>query len=98
MFSAKAMVVTGSCNNSAIVKLKIKIDGVERGSHGVQGLGTPNVGSGRTLTASYLSTNPVLSAGSHTVQVVGNVTNVSGAAGSYFTLGMSRHLPLIYFD
>ena len=73
--------------------LWLTIDGVRRGSTGVQELVAPSTISQRTISASYLTADEHrLKPGWHTVQVIGHVR------GSFFTVGLSRDLPLVWFD
>jgi hypothetical protein len=80
-----------------VVTLGIKIDGVRVGSVGVQQLYTPEIGSSRSLSASYLSTSGtnsnVLSAGQHTIEAFINL-NTTGAKFP----SVPEELVLTYFD
>lgn len=93
MFAAKARVQAGSGDLGGPVTLWLTIDGVRRGSTGVQELVAPSSISQRTISASYLTAGERrLRPGWHTVRVFGHVS------GSFFTVGLSRDLPLVWFD
>lgn len=93
---AKSDVQGGSCDKGGAVKLIIKLDGVQRGSTGVQELLCPNGESHRTLTASYLATG-LARGSSHTVAVYGRAELVF-PNGSFEGVSMTNYLPLIWFD
>jgi hypothetical protein len=97
-FSAKTRIQAGSAeDDDMVVTLGIKIDGVRVGSVGVQQLYTPEIGSSRSLSASYLSTSGtnsnVLSAGQHTIEAFINL-NTTGAKFP----SVPEELVLTYFD
>lgn len=95
-FSAKTRVQGDSSDYGGNVFLEIHVDGVRRGSVGVQQLQYPNGSSSRTLTASYLSADGPdssrLAPGYHTVEVVAR------AQGSFAHVAATKDLPLVYFD
>lgn len=94
-FSAKTR-VQGAGTDSGNVFLEIRVNGVRRGSVGVQQLKSPDGSSSRTLTASYLSadgpSSSRLSPGNHTIQVV------AYAQGTFDHVSATKDLPLVYFD
>ena len=94
LFSAKTRVQGDATDGGGTVYLYIKIDGVVKGSLGIQQLSpAPYADSTRTICASYLSTaTDALSVGNHTVQVIGK------AAGDFKNLSMNACLPLLWFD
>lgn len=95
-FSAKTRIQGDPSDAGGNTFLYLKIDGVQRGSFGVQQLVHPQGASSRTLTASYLSADGPQSArlapGNHTVQVVAK------AQGSFRHVSVTKDLPLVYFD
>ena len=78
------------------VSLEIAIDGVRRGSVGVQQLQYPQGSSSRTLTASYFCADGPdssrLNPGNHFVEVV------AYAQGSFAHVSATKDLSLVYFD
>lgn len=97
-FSAKTRIQAGSPeDNDMVVSLGIKIDGIRVGSIGIQQLYTPEVGSSRSLSASYLSSegdnSAPLSAGQQTIEAFINI-NTTGARFP----SVPEELVLTYFD
>jgi hypothetical protein len=73
--------------------LYLTIDGIRRGSLGVQQLAAPSSVSTRTLGTSYLATGAeALTPGTH------HVVLHASTSGSFIHLAMTRDLPLIWFD
>ncbi|MBV8363929.1 MAG: hypothetical protein JO193_05135 [Candidatus Eremiobacteraeota bacterium] len=91
--TAKSRVQGDSSDAGGTVSFWIDVDGVERGSLGVQQLQYPNSVSTRTISASYLATGANrLAAGNHQISVHAKVT------GSFVHLSLTKDLPLIWFD
>jgi hypothetical protein len=87
----------GPSSFGGIARLFLKVDGVPKGSVGLQELSSPSVTSQRTLSASYLATGAnKLSVGSHTIRVIVRLD------GSFGTMPsppyVYKEIPLIYFD
>jgi hypothetical protein len=73
--------------------LGIRVDGVDRGSVGVQGIGAGNANSQRTLAASFLAAGPRrLAPGKHKIQVWAR------GKGQFVHLAASADMPLLFFD
>ncbi|MGH8030942.1 MAG: hypothetical protein ACREO8_00890, partial [Luteimonas sp.] len=94
MFAAKSRVQGDDHDAGGTVTLRIRIDGKEVGSTGLQRLGPhPHVVSTRTTGASYLAAGrQALKPGCHSVQTVGRAT------GDFRNLAMNADLPLLWFD
>lgn len=93
MFTTKARVQAGPDDGGGTILLWIVVDGVRRGSVGIQDLAAPSTLSQRTLSASYLAAGKQrLSPGRHTVAVYARVE------GSFANVSLSRDLPLVWFD
>lgn len=94
LISGKSRVQGDQSDQGGTVSMWITVDGVRRGSTGVQQLAYPNGASTRTIGASYLSSAPAerLAPGSHTITLYGR------ADGNFKHLAMTRDLPLIWFD
>ena len=93
LVSAKTRIQGDSADPGGTVFFYMTIDGVRRGSLGVQQLQSPNSVSTRTISASYLAAgSEALSPGVHHVVVYGK------AVGTFAHLAMTRDLPLIWFD
>ncbi len=86
----------GVRQDNSVNFLWLTIDGVQRGSTGVQAFVRPDTGSTRVIGASYLSANAPLAPGNHTVRVYTRVETAPGA--SIRGCGVSPDLTLIYFD
>ncbi|SMG01325.1 hypothetical protein [Burkholderia singularis] len=86
--------VQGDTADTGTVSMWITVDGVRRGSTGIQQLSNPDGVSTRTIGASYLSANPGerLAPGTHQITLYGR------ADGTFKHLAMTRDLPLIWFD
>lgn len=100
MFMGKARGLAGDDavnSGSAYFTLRLQIDGVGRGSSGVQEFRSPNLLSQRTLSCSYLSTSSPLSAGNHLVELIATVVPTS--PGTKIDMAaLARDLALIWFD
>jgi hypothetical protein len=93
MIAAKARVQGDGADPGGTATLWITLDGVRRGSVGVQELCAPSGVSQRTISASYLTAGKLaLRPGRHVVRVYGR------ADGDFVHLTLSRDLPLIWFD
>jgi hypothetical protein len=93
MIAAKARVQGDGADPGGTATLWITLDGVRRGSVGVQELRAPSGVSQRTISASYLTAGKLaLRPGRHVVRVYGR------AEGDFVHLTLSRDLPLIWFD
>jgi hypothetical protein len=93
MFAAKTRVQGAEADEGGTVQLWLTVDGVRRGSVGVQQLAAPFAVSQRTIAASYLAAgNDRLRPGSHVVRVYGR------ADGSFIHLALLRDIPLVWFD
>ncbi|WP_155636239.1 hypothetical protein [Burkholderia stagnalis] len=94
LVSGKSRVQGDESDQGGTVSMWISIDGVKRGSTGIQQIAYPNGASTRTIGASYLSSAPAerLAPGSHTITLYGR------ADGNFKHLSMTRDLPLIWFD
>ncbi|GBF74265.1 hypothetical protein PA598K_02601 [Paenibacillus sp. 598K] len=93
MFMAKTRIQCDASDLGGTVKLWINIDGVDRGSIGLQQITAPNGDSQRTLTASYLSAGTeALSPGNHTVKVYAR------ADGSFLHPSVVKDLHFLWFD
>lgn len=93
MFAAKSRVQAGRFDVGGTAKLWLTIDGKQRGSIGVQQLSEPSTISQRTISASYLAAGKRrLRPGKHEVKVYVRVQ------GSFAGVGLSRDLPLVWFD
>jgi hypothetical protein len=92
-FTAKTRVQGDNADPGGLVSVWLTIDGVRRGSSGVQEIAAPSGVSQRTVTASYLSTGTnALKPGRHTVRVYGR------ADGQFVHISLVRDIPLIWFD
>jgi hypothetical protein len=93
MFAAKSRVQGGRSDAGGTVKLWLEVDGVRRGSTGIQELSAPSSVSQRTISASYLAAGSHrLRPGRHTVEVYARID------GSFAHLALARDLPLVWFD
>jgi hypothetical protein len=93
MLAAKARVQGDGADPGGKATLWITLDGVPRGSIGVQELRAPAGIGQRTISASYLATGKLaLRPGRHVVRVYGR------ADGEFVHLTLSRDLPLVWFD
>lgn len=92
MFTAKTREQGDGSDAGGTAKLWITVDGVPRGSTGVQQLVSPFSVSQRPITASYLAAGAnALAPGLHTIAVYGR------ADGSFVHLAYLRDLPLVWF-
>jgi hypothetical protein len=93
MFAAKSRVQAGRNDAGGTTKLWLVLDGLQRGSVGVQALAAPSTISQRTISTGYLAAGRRrLRPGKHTIEVFGRVQ------GSFASVSLSRDLPLIWFD
>jgi hypothetical protein len=93
MFAAKTRVQAGSNDQGGTVELWLTVDGVRRGSTGIQQLAAPSSISQRTIAASYLAAGRHrLTRGRHTIEVHARVE------GSFAHLVVFRDLPFVWFD
>jgi hypothetical protein len=93
MFAAKSRVQAGRNDQGGTIKLWLAVDGVQRGSIGVQQISAPSSISQRTISASYLAAGKQrLRPGKHRIELFGRVQ------GSFASVSVSRDLPLIWFD
>jgi hypothetical protein len=93
MFTAKSRVQAGANDRGGTIKLWLVIDGVHRGSVGLQDLASPSTISQRTISASYLAAGEQrLTPGKHTIAVYARVE------GSFANVSLSRDIPLVWFD
>lgn len=93
LFSSKTRMQGDGSDTGGQVVLFLKLDGVQVGSTGVQGITSFDGDSERTLSTSYMSAaDKRLSPGTHTIQVWTN------AAGGFIHMSVLGDLPLIYFD
>jgi hypothetical protein len=91
LFTATTRVQGDSADAGGNVLFHIFIDGVQRGSTGVQQLNYPDAVSTRTVNASYLAAGAnALSPGTHHIELKGN------ASGTFKHLAMTLDLPLLY--
>jgi hypothetical protein len=92
-FSASTRVQGDAADGGGTIFFYLKIDGVQRGSVGVQQLKSPDGISTRTISASYLAAGSGrLTVGTHRVGLYARVD------GSFKHLALTRDLPLIWFD
>jgi hypothetical protein len=92
-FTAKTRVQGDNADPGGLVSLWLTIDGVRRGSTGVQEISAPSGVSQRTITASYLSAGPnTLKPGSHVLRVYAR------ADGRFVHVSLVRDIPLLWFD
>lgn len=91
-FEAKTRIQGDTSDVGGNSLLYLKINGVIKGSTGVQQLNNGDASSQRTLCASYLSAGAPLPPGTYTVQAIAKAT------GSYHHLSVVADLPLIWFD
>ncbi|MBV9972281.1 MAG: hypothetical protein JO135_03005 [Candidatus Eremiobacteraeota bacterium] len=92
-FAAKSRVQADSSDRGGYVQFWIDVDGVQRGSIGVQALNYPYAVSTRTIGASYLAAGTArLTSGAHQVSVHAMAT------GTFIHLSLTKDLPLIWFD
>ncbi len=95
-FTAKAPIQGDPSDGGGTTFLAINIDGVDRGSYGVQVLASPDSVSRRVLTASYLSASGPNSAplapGTHTIKAV------MSAVGNFKHVSTTKDAILAYFD
>ncbi len=93
MFEAKTRFQPNINDLGGDALLWIEIDGVRRGSTGVQQFISGSTESQRTVCASYLTAGQnALSVGNHTVKVC------ASAVGSFWQLAAVKDLPLVWFD
>lgn len=94
LFTGKSRVQGDGADAGGTVSMWLTIDGVRRGSTGIQQLKYPDCVSTRTIGTSYLSAAPGerLAPGKHHVTLYGR------ADGSFKHLAMTRDLPLLWFD
>jgi hypothetical protein len=93
MFTAKSRELASADSEGGTIKLWLVVDGVHRGSVGVQDLAAPSTISQRTISASYLAAGTRrLRPGKHKVEVYAR------AEGSFDSVWLSRDLPLVWFD
>lgn len=93
MIVAKSRHNADQVDEGGTITLWLTIDGVRRGSIGVQELRAPFSVSGRTISSSYLAAGKQrLRPGRHVVRVYGR------ADGSFWHVNLSRDLPLVWFD
>ncbi len=94
LISGKSRVQGDQSDQGGTVSMWLTVDGVQRGSTGVQQLAYPDGSSTRTIGTSYLSSAPGerLAPGVHTITLYGR------ADGNFKHLSMTRDLPLIWFD
>jgi hypothetical protein len=94
LISGKSRVQGDQSDQGGTVSMWMTVDGVRRGSTGIQQLAYPDGVSTRTIGASYLSSAPAerLAPGLHTITLYGR------ADGNFKHLAMTRDLPLIWFD
>jgi hypothetical protein len=91
--AAKSRVQADNADAGGSVSMWITIDGVRRGSTGVQELRAPSSISERTIAASYLSAGlERLQPGRHVVRLYAR------ADGSFLHVSLVRDLPLVWFD
>ncbi|RKP43975.1 hypothetical protein [Trinickia fusca] len=94
LFTGKSRVQGDGADAGGTVSMWLAIDGVQRGSTGIQQLRLPDCVSTRTIGTSYLSAAPGerLAPGTHHVTLYGR------ADGSFKHMSMTRDLPLLWFD
>ncbi len=93
MFAAKAGTGADERDAGGTLTLWLTIDGVRRGSTGIQELRAPFSVSGRDISSSYLAAGKErLRPGRHVVRVYGR------ADGSFWHVNLSRYAPLVWFD
>lgn len=93
MFVAKSRVQGDETDAGGEIQLWLSVDGIRRGSIGVQQIKAPSGDSQRTIAASYLAAgNDTLSPGPHVIRLY------SKANGSFIHIVLLRDIPLIWFD
>jgi hypothetical protein len=95
MFVGKTRVQGDSADLGGTASLYLVVDGVRRGSIGVQQLKFPAAVSHRTISASYLAAGAdALTPGNHRIQLFGKTE----PQDSFIHLAMLKDLPLLWFD
>lgn len=93
MFTAKAGSGADERDLGGTLTLWLTIDGVRRGSTGIQEIRAPFSVSGRDISSSYLAAGEErLRPGRHVVRVYGR------ANGTFWHVNLSRYIPLVWFD
>lgn len=93
LITANTRIQGDDADAGGTVSLFFTIDGVEKGSYGIQQLGSPNGASTRTMSASFLTTgSDALTPGTHRVVLYGQAT------GNFLHLCMTEDLPIVWFD
>lgn len=93
LISGKTRIQGDSADAGGVATVFLTVDGVNRGSRGIQQLASPNSVSSRTLGTSYLATgSEALTPGTH------HVIMYAQATGSFKHLAVTKDLPLIWFE